>query len=56
MFGSNLMQNLYSGFGSSFASFSSLSSSSGSDESNNFIKSTTKSTKVVNGRKFVTTK
>lgn len=50
--------NNFGGFGgnSGFSSFSSFSSSNGIGRTNGVVKSTSKSTKVINGKKFVTTK
>lgn len=59
MMSSNLSQSMFgfSDFGPSFTSFSSLSSgSTSSSKSHGIVKSTTKSTKMINGKKFVTIK
>lgn len=51
--------NAFGGFGgghSGFSTFSSFSSSGGMRSNGGVVKSTSKSTKVVNGKKFVTTK
>lgn len=55
----NLIHSMFgfpggNGFGSGFANFSSFSSMGGNGHG--MMKSTSKSTKVINGKKFVTTK
>jgi hypothetical protein len=44
------------GGGGGFSSFSSFSAGGGGSGGNGLVKSTSKSTKMINGKKFVTTK